>query len=193
MLKFEKAWYSDPFLTKSKACITEANVATNETLSHHIRTTTPYKIMQLIGQFTAENEWSEDCDLICYRASIELSPEQANILNDLYERVTAFRIENENVHSVMAFWKRLDEYRDWLLKGSEEDWVTPDEANVILGKCKYNELWYELTKQQKQNKNWRNVVNKILHNNAGWTHAAKSIMQYGLPKLEKPIHPDDLI
>ena len=94
-MKFPNAWYSDPFLTKSKARITEANVATNETLPHHIRTTTPYKIMQLIGQFTAENEWSEDCDLICYRASIELSPEQANILNDLYERVTTFRIENE--------------------------------------------------------------------------------------------------
>ena len=189
MWEFQNAWRSDPLLTESIASVTEANVPTNKELPHHIRSTTSYKIMQLIGQFTAENQWSEDCDLICYRSSIELPPEQANILNELYERVTAFRIENENVHSVMAFWKRLDEYRDWLLKGSEEDWVTPDQANEMLSKFKYNELWYELTKQQQQNKNWRNVVNKILHNKAGWTHAAKSIMHYGLPKLEKPIHP----
>ena len=191
MSKFEKAWHSDPFLTKSRASITEAKVATNEKLPHHIRRTTPYKIMQLIGQFTTENQWSEGCDLICYRASIELPPEQANILNELYERVTAFRIENENVHSVMAFWKRLDEYRDWLLESSEEDWVTPDQANEMLNKFKYNELWYELTKHQQTQNNWRSVINNILHRKAGWTHAAKSIMQYGLPKLEKPSHPDD--
>ena len=53
----------------------------------------------------------------------------------------------------MAFWKRIDEYRDWLLKGSEEDYVTPDQANDMLSEFKYNELWYEPTKQQKQNKN----------------------------------------
>ena len=152
MLKFEKAWYSHPFLTKSKACITEANVATNETLPHHIRTTTPYKIMQLIGQFTAENQWSEGCDLICHRASIELPPEEANILNELYERVTAFRINNEDVHSVMAFWKTLDEYRDWLLQSSEDHSVTPDEANEMLSTFKYYVRWHELTPQQQKSK-----------------------------------------
>ena len=35
------------------------------------------------------------------------------------------------------------------------------------------------------------MVSKILRNKAGWTHATKSIMQYGLPKLDKPIHPGD--
>ena len=31
----------------------------------------------------------------------------------------------------------------------------------------------------------------ILHHRAGWTHAAKAIMQYGLPKLERPAQPND--
>ena len=35
------------------------------------------------------------------------------------------------------------------------------------------------------------MINNILHRNAGWTHAAKSVMQYGLPKLAKPRNPDD--
>ena len=40
--------------------------------------------------------------MICYKASIALHPEEANILNELYERVAAFRIDNEDVHSVMG-------------------------------------------------------------------------------------------
>ena len=35
------------------------------------------------------------------------------------------------------------------------------------------------------------MINNILHRNAGWTHATKSFMQYGLPKLAKPRNPDD--
>ena len=31
----------------------------------------------------------------------------------------------------------------------------------------------------------------MLHKRAGWTHAAKAIMEYGLPKLEQPAQPDD--
>ena len=134
MWEFEDAWLSDPLLTESRAPITEANVFTNEELPHHIRGTTSYKIMQLIGKFRSRNQWSESCDLICYKASIELPPEEADILNELYERVEGFRIMNENVHNVMAFWKRLDEYRDWWLESSEEEilWVTPIEANAML-------------------------------------------------------------
>ena len=119
--------------------------------------------------------------------------EEADILKDLYERVT--RSGYENVHNVMAFWKKLDDYRDSLLQGSEE-YVTPDEANSMLLHFKYYELWYELTWEQKQNKNWSqqsSIINNILHNKAGWTHAAKSIMQYGLPKLERRELPVDSI
>ena len=94
-----------------------------------------------------------------------MHPEEANILNELYERVTAFRIDNEDVHSVMAFWKTLDEYRDWLLQSSEDHSVTPDEANEMLSTFKYYVLWHELTPQQQKSKNWRSF-NKILHNNA---------------------------
>ena len=31
----------------------------------------------------------------------------------------------------------------------------------------------------------------LLHRRAGWTHAAKAIMQYGLPTLERPAQPND--
>lgn len=56
---------------------------------------------------------------------------------------------------------------------------------------KYYELWKDLTWKQRQSKHWRSTVNTILHKRAGWTHAAKAIMQYGLPRLEQPVQPED--
>ena len=40
-------------------------------------------------------------------------------------------------------------------------------------------------------KHWRSTLNTILHKRAGWTLAAKAIMQYGLPRLEQPAQPED--
>jgi len=48
------------------------------------------------------------------------------------------------------------------------------------------ELWYELTWKQKRSRHWWSTTNTILHRKAAWTHAAKAIMRYGLPKLAQP-------
>jgi hypothetical protein len=61
----------------------------------------------------------------------------------------------------------------------------------MLDSFKYHELWRDLTWEQKQSKGWRSMLNTLLHKRAGWTHAAKAIMEYGLPKLEQPDDPDD--
>ena len=151
--------------------------------------------MQLIGQFTAGKQWSHGCDKICHEASIKLPSEEADILQELYERVTATRNGDENVHNVMTFWKQLDEYRDSWLQGNEEYYVTPDEANSYLLQFKNSVLWYELTWEQ-QKKNWSqqsSILNNIVHKKAGWVHAAKSIMQYGLPKLKEREPPVDSV
>ena len=95
----------------------------------------------------------------------------------------------------MAFWGRLHEYRQRecrrMLQSSEEQSVTLGQALHMLESFKYHELWYDLTWSQQQSQGWRSTVNTILHNRAGWTHAAKDIMEHGLPKLEQPAQPDD--
>ena len=61
----------------------------------------------------------------------------------------------------------------------------------MLENFRYDQLWYDLTWRQQQSKGWRSTLNTILHHRAGWTHAAKAIMEYGLPKLQQPAQPDD--
>ena len=54
-------------------------------------------------------------------------------------------------------------------------------------------MWYELDwRQQRQPKaKWLSITASIVHKRAGWTHAAKAILQYGLPRLELPAESDD--
>ena len=41
-----------------------------------------------------------------------LSSEEYKILDELYERITYTRVEDEELHDVMVFWGRLHEYRE---------------------------------------------------------------------------------
>ena len=95
----------------------------------------------------------------------------------------------------MSFWGRLSDYRERncsrLLQICEDQLVTPKQASCILENFKYHELWYDLTWSQKRNKHWRSTVNAILHKRSGWTHAAKAIMEYDLPKLHHTAATDD--
>ena len=67
----------------------------------------------------------------------------------------------------------------------------PEQAREMVDKFKHYELWKDFTLKQRQSKHWRSTVNTILHKRAGWTHAVKAIMQYGLPRLEQPAQPED--
>ena len=61
----------------------------------------------------------------------------------------------------------------------------------MLESFRYYQLWYDLTWKQQQSKGRRSTLNTVRHKRAEWTHAAKAIMEYGLPKLERPAQPDD--
>jgi len=158
-------------------------------------------MMELVGRFTAEEQWSAACFWACYRASQELQSklfsEEYNILDELYSRITNSRAGDAELHDVMMFWGRLDKYRERecqrMMQDTQDQPVTPDQAFEMLARFQNNELWYDLTWQQRQSKTTKQhaTLNAILHRKAGWTHAARAIMQYGLPKLEQPAEPDD--
>ena len=95
----------------------------------------------------------------------------------------------------MVLGGRLHEHREHecprLLQSSEEQSLTPEQADAMVESFKCNELWWELTWRQRQSKGWRSVFNVLLHKRAGWTHATRAIMEFGLPQLEQPAQPDD--
>ena len=66
-----------------------------------------------------------------------------------------------------------------------------EQASQMVENFKYYQLWDDLTWEQQQRPNLTSVTQTILHRRAGWTQAAKAIMQYGLPKLEQPDQPKD--
>ena len=157
--------------------------------------------MDLVGRFTAEDQWSAACALACYKASEELRSElfseEYNILDELYERITHTKVRDEELYDVMMLWGRLHEYRKRecrrMLQSSEEQSVTPEEASDMFERFKYYQFWYDHTRRrQQQSKGWRSTLNAILHHRARWTHATEAIMEYGLPKLEQPDDPDDI-
>ena len=214
--KATRAWQSLPLLTLDQHCtcaIWQAMIATNAFHRSIAQATSAFKIMEIVGRFTARDQWSAACALVCYRASATmdgLSSEEYKILDELYERITYTRVEDEELHDVMVFWGRLHEYREWerrrdmlqsngdmrteiggLLQSNDDQSVTPQQASQMLDRFKYYQLWYDLTWKQQQGRGWRSTLNTILHKKAGWTHAAMDIMEHGLPKLEQPAQPDD--
>ena len=200
--KATETWQAFPFLTElaeSTCAMWHAMTAKDSFRRSEAHAKSAYKIMELVGRFTAEDQWSAACALVCYRASeklqSELFSEQSHILDELYQRITHPRTEEEKLHDVMTFWGRLNEYRENecrdMLHSSKEQSVTPCQASQMVEHFKYNQLWYELTYAQKQSHGWNSTLQTILHRRAGWTHAAKAIMQYGLPKLERPAQPND--
>ena len=117
--KATKAWLSWPFLTTSDdstCAMWQAMIAKDSFRRSVAHATSAYKIMELVGRFTAEDQWSAACALACYRASEELRSElfseEDNILDELYERITHTRVEEEELHHVMMFWGMLHDYRE---------------------------------------------------------------------------------
>ena len=155
--------------------------------------TSAFKIIAIVGRWTAAEEWNSAYAFVSYRAASttkELSTEEDEILNELYERLTRNRGEEE-VQNVMAFWGKLREYRRSCLQSSEDQAMTETRASELLEGFKRDVLWYELYPVQQQSKSWRSIVNSILHKKCAWKHAAQAIMLYGLPTLEHPARPDD--
>jgi hypothetical protein len=192
-----------PLLTETTECtcaVWQAMIAKDAFNRLATQATSAYKIMEMVGRYTGEDQWSAEFALVCYRASRtmdQLPSEEHEILDELYERLTYTRREDEQLHGVVVFWAKLHEfrersiYRNRLLQSSEDQTVTPQQGAQMLENFKYYELWYDLTKEQQRRKGWRSTLNTVLHKRAGWTHAAKAILEYGLPKLERPARPDD--
>ena len=153
-----------------------------------VNASSAFKIVRIVGQWTAAEKWDNAHAFVCYRAASttkNLSAEEEEMLRELYDRMTLKTGDEEHAKNVVAFWGRLSEYRSRRLQSRE------DEPTTLIESFKRNELWNELRPEQQQSNKWRSPAHTILHNNAGWTQAARAIMKYGLPQLEEPENPTD--
>ena len=141
--KATKAWQSCPFLTMyaaSTCAIWQAVLAKESFRRSVANAKSSYKIMELVGRFTAVDQWSASCAVACYRASNEFSSvlfsKECSILDELYERIERNTVEDEEIHDVMKFWGRLNDYRERkchrLLQSSGEQSLTQEQASDML-------------------------------------------------------------
>ena len=196
-------WETWPYLTKSTFYVgrrDNSSYAMWQAMSDRdasersmAQATSAFKIVAIVGRWTAAEEWNNAYAFVSYRAASttkELTAQEDEILDELYQRLTRGK-RDEEVQNVMAFWERLREYQSRWGQSSEDQAMTPADASRLLERFKWDELWYELTPEQKQSDGWHSTVSAILHKRSAWKHAAQAIMLYGLPRLEQPEHPDD--
>ena len=170
LLWAKQKWLDHPMVTNSAISIAAARVkqvATERFQRIEAQSTSGYKIMEIVGRFAAENHWDVSSALTCYRAARDLddylNPEETDILDELYSRITSTRDHDTQLSDVMAFWAKLQTYRE--LSGR----VWPAQ-NI---KERYNdflwyEVWPELTNAQQHGRNWRSFAETIVHKIAGW-------------------------
>ena len=191
-LEEAREWWSFwPYITRnarSSFSLWEEIRDTDVAQRARVNATSAFRIVRIVGQWTAAEKWDNAHAFLCYRAASStehMSAEEEEIIRELYDRMTLKRADEEHARNVVTFWARLSEYRRRRLQSRE------DKPTTLIEGFKRNELWNELSPEQQQGGKWRSPANTILHNKAGWTQAARAIMKYGLPQLEERENPTD--
>ena len=183
-----QSWRAHPMLTTPPAtsyAIWKAMLTNNERHREIAQSGSAYKIMELIGQSTAHNQWSPECALSCYRATLtmeDLSGEEYSILDELHSKLTRDKSEEET-QRIMAFWQKLDDYRTRSLQRSGDGNMT---GSQMIEQFKWDVLWWDLSYDDQKSKQCRSNLTKSFHRKSAWKHAAAAIMDDGLPKLRQP-------
>ena len=184
VLMADEEWLKRSIVTNSAIPINQVRItqlATEQFRVQEAQHTSGYKIMEIVSRFAGENHWNPSFALTCYRATKdlgeELSPDQTSVLNELLTRITRGAKDDKQLAEVMAFWQRVESYRE------RKTWPEQNIGNRWFRFC-YDEMWSELTPEQKEHPNWKSYAEHIVHKRAGWKFVAKAILQTGLPTLQ---------
>ena len=176
----------------SSDSIAAAMSSRNEQVFWHAKDTPAYKIIKAVGQAVAGCVWSDDCVAQCYRASdtlcLNLSLEDEAEILELYSRLVNGKIPMDEK---VQFWVQLDEFRRQQ-HGTDE--VAKQDAEEMLNQFRKEVLSQELARDHGGyiTASKHSILFTMLHNRAGYKHAAAAIMQYGLPQLLFPCGSEDL-
>ena len=179
-----------------------------------------YKIIEFVGTIIAadklnctESEWF----WTCYRASealeSQLTEPEVAILDQLYSRLISKDESEKDQKDVIRFWMGLSDFREeYLVKkhiwgqrfldnriSAEERrsitkaTVPAKAAQQMILDFKDQMLRWRLSETQRAYPcdKQKSILNTILHKEARCLHAATTIMQSGLPKIQPPRNSDD--
>ena len=111
-------------------------VATERFQRKEAQSTSGYKIMEIVGRFAAENHWDASFALTCYRAARNLDDDLTPEETDIHSRITSTRDHDTQLTDVMAFWAKLQTYREHemcsaqSIKERYDDFVVRDVARA---------------------------------------------------------------
>ena len=176
LLWAEQTWLEHPMITNSAMSIAAARikqVATERFQRKEAQSTSGYKIMEIVGRFAGENHWDASFALTCYRAARnlddDLTPEETDILDQLYSRITSTRDHDTQLTDVMAFWAKLQTFR-------EQEMCSAQSIKARYDDFLWYEVWPELTNAQQHGRNWRSVAETIVHKKSGVEVCGKSYL-----------------
>ena len=136
---------------------------------------------------------------ICFRAGEEAGTafleDETGVLKELHDRLTTLSTKEicrqrtrEEVEAMVAFWWKLQTYRStWLERKGRHDTVeeilSDAEIQAVKRVWEYNEMWWDLSEDQRKTRHLPSIYNAALHGKTGWATAANAIIKYRMPQL----------
>ena len=158
--------------------------------------------MELIGRSSVEckgvawnNRLRELCMFAVEEANVTFEANDDNVLTELYKRLTMIRTRNESrqrteeeINAVVAFWWKLQTYRRQYLKrncrvDTTEEVLSEAEVNLVKKNWKDDEMYWDLSDDQRNLGHLPSLYNAALNNKSGWSSVANATIKYQLPQV----------
>ena len=158
--------------------------------------------MELIGRSSVEckgvawnNRLRELCMFAVEEANVTFEANDDNVLTELYKRLTMIRTRKESrqrteeeINAVVAFWWKLQTYRRQYLKrncrvDTTEEVLSEAEVNLVKKNWKDDEMYWDLSDDQRNLGHLPSLYNAALNNKSGWSSVANATIKYQLPQV----------
>ena len=202
----DSAWQSRPCLAtdseESTTFIDQQITSKCRTALHDLLRSPQGKVMELIGRSSVEckgvawnNRLRELCMFAVEEANVTFEANDDNVLTELYKRLTMIRTRNESrqrteeeINAVVAFWWKLQTYRRQYLKrncrvDTTEEVLSEAEVNLVKKNWKDDEMYWDLSDDQRNLGHLPSLYNAALNNKSGWSSVANATIKYQLPQV----------
>ena len=138
---------------------------------------------------------SELCRRAVEKANVTFDAPEDNVLTELYRRVTMIQTDNESrmrtkeeIDALFSFWWKLGSYRAEYFKRngrveSTEEALSTTAMNKVKKIWKDDEMYWDLTDNQRKAGHLPSLYNAALNNKGGWSSAANASIKFQLPQL----------
>ena len=152
--------------------------------------------------------WNDTFSELCRRAveeaNVTFDAHEDNVLTELYKRTTMIQTRNESrmrtkeeIDAMVSFWWKLRSYRAQYLKRnrhveSTEEVLSNADINRVKKIWKDNEMYWDLSDNQRKEGHLPSLYNAALNNKSGWSSVANASIKFQLPQLPHMGTSDDV-